>query len=152
VFHREAFSINWDAKEVTCPQDKVSRRWPTPPSLAPYVTVEFSPDDRRQCPVKTACTRTDAREGHLLPHDLYDIQSASRAEQQTQEWLSRYSLRAAIESTIGELVRAQDNGWSITFLPLYPHGDNGKKVIDQPPLIVMSLIIVRPAPDAQLLR
>ncbi|MEU9670326.1 hypothetical protein AB0E25_33090 [Streptomyces bobili] len=42
VFHREAFSINWIAKEVTCPQDKVSRRWPTPPPLAPCVTVQSS--------------------------------------------------------------------------------------------------------------
>lgn len=34
VFHREAFTINWDAKEVTCPQGNVSRRWSTPPSRA----------------------------------------------------------------------------------------------------------------------
>ncbi|MFF4260390.1 transposase [Streptomyces sp. NPDC001663] len=100
VFHREAFHIDWDATEVTCPQGKVSRRWSTPASLAPYVTVEFSPDDCRQRPVKAACTRTDARKVSFLPRDLYDIQSESRTEQQTQEWLSCYSLRAAIESTI----------------------------------------------------
>ncbi|GAA1708344.1 IS1182 family transposase [Streptomyces yatensis] len=104
VFHRDAFAIDWDAKEVSCPQDKVSRRWSTPPSLAPYINVEFSPDDCRQCPVKAACTRTDARKVTFLPRELYDIQSESRTEQQTQEWLSRYSLRAAIESTISEFV------------------------------------------------
>ncbi|MCX5096873.1 hypothetical protein ACFV8Z_48740 [Streptomyces sp. NPDC059837] len=43
VFHREAFTIDWDAKQVTCPQRKVSRRWSIPPSLAPYVNAEFSP-------------------------------------------------------------------------------------------------------------
>lgn len=32
------------------------------------------------------------------------IQSESRTEQQTPEWLSRYSLRAAIECTISEFV------------------------------------------------
>ncbi|WP_329327006.1 transposase [Streptomyces mirabilis] len=104
VFHREAFTINWDAKEVTCPEGNVSRRWSTPPSLAPYVNVEFAPDDCRQGAVKTACTRTDARKVTFLPRDLYDIQSESRTEQQTQEWLTRYSLRAAIESTISEFV------------------------------------------------
>jgi hypothetical protein len=41
----------------------------------------------------------------FLPRALYDIQSQSRTEQQTQEWLSRYSLRAAIESTISEFVK-----------------------------------------------
>ncbi|MBB5938613.1 transposase [Streptomyces zagrosensis] len=40
----------------------------------------------------------------FLPRELYDIQSESRTEQQTQEWLSRYSLRAAIEGTINEFV------------------------------------------------
>jgi hypothetical protein len=104
VFHREAFTIDWDAQQVTCPQGKVSRRWSTPPSLAPYVNAEFAPDDCRQCPVKAACTRTDARKVSFLPRELYDIQSESRTEQQTQEWLSRYSLRAAIEGTISEFV------------------------------------------------
>ncbi|MFD5505906.1 transposase [Streptomyces sp. NPDC127061] len=104
VFHREAFTIDWDKKQVTCPQGKMSRRWSTPPSLAAYVNVEFAPDDCRQCPVKTACTRTDARKVTFLPRDLYDILSESRTEQQAQEWLSHYSLRAAIESTISEFV------------------------------------------------
>ncbi|MFI9588618.1 IS1182 family transposase [Streptomyces sp. NPDC052236] len=104
VFHRDAFTIDWDAKQVTCPQGKVSRRWSAPPSLAPYINAEFSPDDCRKCPVKAACTRTDARKVSFLPRELYDIQSESRTEQQTQEWRSRYSLRAAIESTISEFV------------------------------------------------
>ncbi|MDQ1034802.1 hypothetical protein QFZ75_001218 [Streptomyces sp. V3I8] len=104
VFHRDAFAIDWDAKQVTCPQDKVSRRWSTPPPLAPYVIIEFFSDDCRQCPAKAACTRTDARKVTFLPRDLYNIQSESRTEQQTQEWLSRYALQAAVESTISEFV------------------------------------------------
>ncbi|MET7685140.1 transposase [Streptomyces sp. NPDC005423] len=55
-------------------------------------------------PGKSACTRTDARKVSCVPRDLHDIQSESRTERQTQEWLSRYSLRAAIESTISEFV------------------------------------------------
>ncbi|MFE9613524.1 transposase [Streptomyces sp. NPDC006012] len=54
--------------------------------------------------MKAACTRTDARRVSFLPRDLYDTHSESRTEQQTQEWLPRYSLRAAIESTISEFV------------------------------------------------
>lgn len=53
---------------------------------------------------RAACTRTDARKVSFLPRDLYNIQSESRTEQQTQEWLSRYALRAAIEGTISEFV------------------------------------------------
>lgn len=85
VFHaKRSPSTGTDAKEVTCPQGKVSRRWSTLPSLAPYVNAEFAPDDCRQCPVKAAYTRTDARKVSFLPRDLYGIQSESRAEQQTQ--------------------------------------------------------------------
>ncbi|WP_405729037.1 hypothetical protein OG885_09575 [Streptomyces sp. NBC_00028] len=55
VFHREDFAIDGDTKEVTC-QGKVSRRWSTPPSFAPYVNAEFAQDDCRQYPVKAFCT------------------------------------------------------------------------------------------------
>ncbi|MGW6793653.1 IS1182 family transposase [Streptomyces chartreusis] len=104
VFSRDAFTIDWDAKEVTCPQGKASRPWTTPPSIAPYFQVKFSKNDCGQCPVKAACTRSDVRVLTFLPRELHDIQSESRTEQQTQEWLSHYSLRAAIESTISEFV------------------------------------------------
>lgn len=50
--------------------------------------------------------RTDARTVTFLPRELYDLQSESRTEQQTQEWVSRYSVRAAaVESTISEFVK-----------------------------------------------
>ncbi|MEU9983600.1 IS1182 family transposase [Streptomyces sp. NPDC050856] len=104
VFSRDAFTIDWDAKKVTCPQGKTSRPWTTPPSIAPYFQAKFSKKDCGPCPVKAACTRSDMRLLSFLPRELHDIQSESRTEQQTQEWLSRYSLRAAIESTISEFV------------------------------------------------
>ncbi|MCX5174314.1 transposase [Streptomyces virginiae] len=47
-------------------------------------------------PGEAACTRTDTRKVSFLPRELYDIQ--------TQEWLSRYALWAAIEGTISEFV------------------------------------------------
>ncbi|MFE5122956.1 transposase [Streptomyces sp. NPDC056669] len=104
VFSRDAFTIDWDAKTVTCPQGKTSRPWTTPPSIAPYFQAKFSKKDCGPCPVKAACTRSDVRLLSFLPRELHDVQSDSRTEQQTQEWLSRYSLRAAIESTISEFV------------------------------------------------
>ncbi|MFF4902903.1 transposase [Streptomyces sp. NPDC001068] len=91
-------------KAITCPKGKITSWWASPPSLAPYITASFTVADCRDCPVNSSCTRTDARTVAFLPRDLYDIQSESRTEQHTQEWLSRYSLRAAIESTISESV------------------------------------------------
>ncbi|MFE2729445.1 IS1182 family transposase [Kitasatospora sp. NPDC059327] len=104
VFNRDAFVIEWDAKKVTCPQGKTNRQWATPPSVAPYIHVKFAKSDCGPCPLKSACTKGAARALTFLPRDLHDLQSESRTEQQTQEWLSRYSLRAAIEGTISEFV------------------------------------------------
>ncbi|MCX5410147.1 IS1182 family transposase (plasmid) [Streptomyces sp. NBC_00335] len=104
VFRRDAFVIDWDAKQVTCPQGKKNQRWVTPPSVAPYIQVRFAKSDCGPCPIKTACTKGDLRALTFLPRELHDLQSESRTEQQTQEWLSRYSLRAGIESTINEFV------------------------------------------------
>ncbi|MFE7525457.1 transposase [Kitasatospora sp. NPDC057542] len=66
--------------------------------------MKFSKKDCGQCSLKAACTRSDGRVLTFLPRELLDIQSESRTEQQTQEWLSRYSLRAGVESTINEFV------------------------------------------------
>ncbi|WP_435127128.1 hypothetical protein [Actinacidiphila sp. bgisy144] len=38
------------------------------------------------------------------PRSFHDIQSESRAEQEAQERLSRYALRAAVKGTINEFV------------------------------------------------
>lgn len=104
VFHRDAFVIGWDAKQVTCPQGTKNQRWVTPPSVTPYIQVMFAKSDCGSCPIKTACTKGDLGALTFLPRELHDLQSESRTEQQTPEWLSRYSLRAGIESTINEFV------------------------------------------------
>ncbi|GAA2627797.1 hypothetical protein GCM10010411_76260 [Actinomadura fulvescens] len=105
VFTRDAFTIDWDHQKVTCPQGNTSPTWLTSPSLAPYVQVNFSKRDCRDCPIKTQCTRSAARLLTFLPHDLHELQTAARAEQQTREWKMRYAKRAGIESTISEFVQ-----------------------------------------------
>ncbi|MFI1517809.1 transposase [Kitasatospora cineracea] len=77
------------------PAGKTSSRWSTPRSLAPYVTANFTVADCRSCPLKVSCTRIDARTVTFQPRELFDVHSEFRTEQQTQKWLSRYSLRSA---------------------------------------------------------
>jgi hypothetical protein len=40
------FTIDFDRRQVTCPNGKVSGNWPEPPAQAPYCVVRF---DRRYC-------------------------------------------------------------------------------------------------------
>lgn len=71
-FAREAFTIDHDRRQVTCPNGKTSGDWLEPPAQAPYLVVKF---DRRlcdPCPDRARCTRS--REGRtvtFLPRHLH---------------------------------------------------------------------------------
>ncbi|MFF7139464.1 IS1182 family transposase [Streptomyces sp. NPDC008196] len=104
VFDRDAFTIDWERRQVVCPQGKPSREWSTPLSITPYTRVRFAKEDCGQCPVKSSCTRGDRRQLNFLPQQLYERQAAARAAQQTTPWKANYAMRAGIESTVNEFV------------------------------------------------
>ncbi|WP_327286786.1 transposase [Streptomyces sp. NBC_01198] len=103
VFHREVFTIDWDAQQVTCSQGKVSR-----------VVDTALPRALRQRRVLTGRLPAMPSEGRLYPHRRpegllpparslrHPVRVTDRAAD--PEMLSRYALRAAIESTISEFV------------------------------------------------
>ncbi|MGK5532082.1 IS1182 family transposase [Streptomyces sp. URMC 129] len=104
TFSRDAFDIDWERQEVTCPGGKTSSQWAAPPSVAPKIRVKFSKADCGQCPIKTDCTPGSYRLLSFFPRHLYEVQAEARAEQQTPEWKERYAMRAGVESTINEFV------------------------------------------------
>ncbi|MFG2586528.1 transposase [Streptomyces malaysiensis] len=104
VFDRDAFTIDWDNKQVTCPQGHTSTSWLTPVSVAPYIHAKFAKRDCLPCPLKPQCTRSEHRLVGFLPRELKDLQTEARAEQQTRPWQRRYALRAGIEGAISEFV------------------------------------------------
>ena len=104
-YDRSAFAIDYQARTVTCPQGQSSRHWnETVPRGRPSVTVQFAAADCRPCPARALCT-TARRGGRILtfpPRDLYDLQAAARAAQDTAEWQHDYNRRAGIEATISQ--------------------------------------------------
>ncbi|MFE3710764.1 transposase, partial [Streptomyces scopuliridis] len=56
-YDQEAFTIDWDAKQVTCPGGQTSRNWSNRLSQhgLPVIRVLFSVKDCRPCPVRTQC-------------------------------------------------------------------------------------------------
>jgi transposase len=100
-YTQDAFTIDWDRQQVTCPQGTLSRKW-TPSrnrSGADTIIVQFPPAACRACPVRDACTRSlrNGRQLGLRPRQTHEAITAARAAQDTQDWQRRYAARAGVE-------------------------------------------------------
>ncbi|MGW5277224.1 IS1182 family transposase [Streptomyces sp. NPDC004044] len=110
-FTQSAFTIDWQAKKVTCPQGKVSASWSDQrkSSGTPISRVHFTARDCASCPVRDKCTRAAngqwGRSLTLLPQDQQEALEVRRREQLTDQWQQRYNTRAGVEGTISQAVR-----------------------------------------------
>lgn len=99
----EAFSIDFDNQQVTCPQGSTSLSWsPCTQRGTEAIVVRFALADCAGCPVRARCT-TGTRSGRQLtlrPREVHQAVQAARAEQTTEEWADRYQIRAGVEGTM----------------------------------------------------
>jgi hypothetical protein len=111
-FDLSRFRIDWDRKQVTCPNGKTSRNWHHSRSRQglPIVQVSFRAPDCTPCPDRARCTRspTSARGLTFRPRAQYEAQRRIRAEQATDAWQARYAHRAGVEGTIAQAARRSD--------------------------------------------
>lgn len=104
------FHVDWEAKSVTCPQGRVSSKWS--PSRKAHggegINIKFRRKDCRECAVRAKCTRAkvDPRELTLRPQAQHELLQAARQEQSTTQWKKQYDIRAGIEGTLSQGVRA----------------------------------------------
>ncbi|MEV0695611.1 IS1182 family transposase [Streptomyces sp. NPDC050388] len=108
-FDRDDFPIDFDRRQVTCPQGQLSAGWHGPyptssPTAAPLIVARFTKGQCRPCPARAHCTTTvdSARTVGFPPRELRDLQLRVRAEQQTPGWKARYAVRSGVEGTINE--------------------------------------------------
>ncbi|WP_367139017.1 MULTISPECIES: IS1182 family transposase [Streptomyces] len=106
-FGRDDFHIDYDRRQVTCPNGQVSVGWhgPYPTSElagAPLIVARFTQSQCQPCPDRPRCTKAPARNVGFPPRELRELQLRVRAEQQTPEWKSRYAVRSGIEGTVNE--------------------------------------------------
>jgi Transposase DDE domain len=103
-FDLTQFRIDWDRKQVTCPNGKTSRNWRQTTSRhgLPIIQTTFPAPDCTPCPDRARCTRSPVLARHLTfrPRTQYETQQQLRAEQATDAWRERYAHRAGIEGTI----------------------------------------------------
>ena len=104
----EAFTIDWDRRQVTCPQGRISSRWlPVQPNRGrsrPGVFVRFAVSTCAGCPVRDRCTTAKYRGRQLTlnPRPIHDALTSARAEQASDSWRDRYKIRAGVEGTIAQ--------------------------------------------------
>ncbi|MFF7888147.1 transposase [Streptomyces sp. NPDC020794] len=102
-FGRENFVIDFDRREVTCPNGQVSGNWRDLPVAEPTtVVVRFDARQCGRCPEKTACTPGPFRSLYFPTRRLHELQAKNRADQQDTDWRRLYGLRSGAEGTIEE--------------------------------------------------
>jgi hypothetical protein len=106
----EHFTIDWDRKEVLCPEGRVSVAWKEYPEAerGAYISVWFNTSDCRSCPVRALCTRSTKQGRNLkLPaRPLYEALQEMRSFIASEEGRRVYAWRAGIEGTISQGVRS----------------------------------------------
>ncbi len=105
--HAAAFTIDWDRKQVTCPQGQRNVSWsPATQRGTEAIVVKFAASTCGPCPARDQCT-TAARGGRQLtlkPRALHETLQANRAEQDTTAWQARYAIRAGVEGTMHQAI------------------------------------------------
>ena len=109
-FDAARFTIDWQAKQATCPQGKTSHKWKSArdPNYPDVLHVEFGKADCLACPCRSLCTTaaTNPRQLTLRPPEQHAAIQARRQLQTTPEFKQRYALRAGVEGTLSQGIRA----------------------------------------------
>src|SRR5215218_9490551 len=104
------FTIDWDRRQVTCPQGRASVYWRTLrlPDGSPRIQVQFSRSDCGACAARAACAsaKTARRVMQFHQREEYEALRAARARAEDPAWLERYHKRAGVEGTLSQGIRA----------------------------------------------
>lgn len=110
AYEQRHFHIDWEREQVLCPQGKTSVTWRAGLDEvgAPRIQAVFSRTDCGACAARTLCTSAkDARRSvYFLPRAQYEALNAARARMHDPAWKRRYRVRAGIEGTLSQGVRA----------------------------------------------
>lgn len=107
-FSAEAFQLDWEARQATCPAGHPSAGWKeTQKKGRPVVQIHFAAATCQACEQHAQCTRA-ARQGRrltLLPPEPYAARKAARQAAQSPDFPREYGVRAGIEGTHSQAVR-----------------------------------------------
>jgi transposase len=108
-FDNRQFQVDWDHKQVHCPQGQVSRKWQPAwdASGNEVIFVTFGRATCAACAHRPQCThsKTTGRELSIRPKEQYLALQAARLRQKTAEFRTDYGLRSGVEGTLSQGVR-----------------------------------------------
>lgn len=106
------FTVDWEAKTVTCPQGQKSTTWT--PAIDNWgnsgISVKFPSKTCLNCDFRHLCIKSksesEPRKLRLRPKEEHEIIQTIRKQQDTDEWKERYNTRAGIEGTLSQGINA----------------------------------------------
>lgn len=102
-YARENFTVDYDARTVTCPQGKTAATWsPCTQRGKPAAVACFSAADCGPCPARNLCTTSSRkrRQVTIPPREIAEARDAARAAGTTAGYQADYARRAGIEGTM----------------------------------------------------
>jgi transposase len=109
-YEQRDFTVDWEQEKVICPQGKASVTWSAgrDEAGAPRMRAAFSRPDCRACTAKALCTtaKDGRRTIYFHPRPEYEALNAARARMDDTAWQGRYRVRAGVEGTLSQGVRA----------------------------------------------
>jgi len=106
------FQVDWQQECATCPAGKISSSW-TPVQDRrgkPVIKIKFAMQDCRSCASRELCTHSQSASPRrvltLRPEPQYQALQAARQRQATQAFKTAYAVRAGIEGTLSQGIRA----------------------------------------------
>ncbi|MFI7136181.1 IS1182 family transposase [Nonomuraea sp. NPDC050153] len=106
-YDRSAFTIDWDAEQVICPQGRASSSWSRCTQRdTEAIVVKFSGEICRPCPVRSLCTsaKKGGRQLTIRSRPLQEALDQARVDQTSRDWQDKYKLRAGVEGTMRQAV------------------------------------------------
>lgn len=104
------FKIDWKHRQVICPEGKVSVGWTSGLDNAgrPRIHVRFGRGDCGNCPAQSLCTQSKEKRRSIYFHPRPEYKALNKARQRMHEpaWKKKYRMRAGVEGTLSQGVRA----------------------------------------------
>ena len=107
-FDASHFVIDWEQQHAICPMGQRSHSW-TPAIDGRHnavIKIKFSQRDCQACASRPDCTRATRRTVTVRPQAQHLSLQAARQRERTTAYTAEYAIRAGIEGTISQAVRA----------------------------------------------
>ncbi len=106
------FRIDWETKQVTCPQGNQSITWKAGHQIKNHdvIKVRFAKQACFSCAVRSVCNRgkKEPRSLTFYPQVWHEALQRARQRQVTPAFREEYSVRSGVEGTISQGVRSCD--------------------------------------------